>query len=287
MAASREKLIRHLWPDKLLFGATLLMWTGVLGVLYGLALQIVTLGSSSAIPAFVRDIPPVLTIALSGVQAALGYVAMSRLNTNYGIVGGVAGLAALSLVGLGPLFSLVALVFIGLARLEKEDLNAATLKLSEDEWPDKSLAASLMCFMGGIITLGWGFLVLLRFVNFSILDPTLYALAAMAIGAFSLYAARELYHQRAPLLGFAAGLLGILALGLYIIGPILGIGALFYLNLAQREREFSGGRAPAPKQAAPPAATTPPQAKPPAPATQPRATATVRPVPRNEPGERR
>jgi hypothetical protein len=180
---------------------------------------------------------------------------LRQRNTNFAIAGGVAGIAAMGLLGIGPLFSVIALGFVALSRLEGEDLKAATLNLRDEMWPDKSLAASLLVFMSGVMTLAWGVALLARLVSFTIADPTVFGAFAVVVGIASLASARPLYHQKAPMLGLACAIAGLFALGMYVIGPFLSLGALYYLNLAQREREFSSSQAAGPK----PATSAPPR----------------------------
>jgi hypothetical protein len=62
--------------------------------------------------------------------------------------------------------------------------------------------------------------------------------ASLVVAALCLAAAWMLYHQRGLWLGVAAALGGLLTLGLFIIGPILAIGALVLLSMARAEDEF-------------------------------------------------
>ncbi|HEV8360802.1 MAG TPA: hypothetical protein VGR28_10150 [Candidatus Thermoplasmatota archaeon] len=252
MGASREDLIKGLWPDKILYGSVMLIVTGLAGALLGAVLSIAAVQYSPNVPAFLRTYPPFATVVLSLATTGLGYLALQQRNTNYAIVGALAGIAALGLFGIGAVFSLIALGFVALSRLEREDVKAATVHLGDEMWPDKSLAASLLLFMNGLVTLVWGLALLGRLVSFTLADATVFGAFAVLVGAASLASARLLYHQQGPTLGLLCAVASLFALGMYIIGPFLSLGALYYLNLAQREREFHKPRAAEKPTAAPP-----------------------------------
>ncbi len=243
----RKELIQKLWPDKALFSATLLMLTALLGVLHGLAFSFldIQVGEDEGFIGLVKAYPPLLVLVLSAIAAICAYFAMTRYDTRLALVGAVAGILSLGLFGLGSLLALVAVVFAALSAAEGEDQKHETRTLHALAWPDKALAASAVQLVMGVLTIGWGIALAMDAIAFSgyTSDPQTFGLLAIAAGALGVVSSWFLYHQRAPWLGVLGAIAGILALGLYAVGPILGIIALALIVRAWKEREF---RHPAP-----------------------------------------
>jgi hypothetical protein len=236
--ASREQLVQRLWPDKLLYASVLLLLTGGLGALYGLLAAALDLTYSAGVPDLLRGYPPLATVALSAATAGLAYMALRRRSTKLAFAGGLTGVLAMGLLGLGPLLSLAALVVTLLAWGEREDRDPETLRLTADMWPDKSLAASLVLLLAALVNVLWALVLLPRAVVFEAVDPLLLGLASLLVAVLCLAAAAAVHYQRWPALGALAAAGSVLTLGLYLVGPVLGLTALALLLLARGEREF-------------------------------------------------
>jgi hypothetical protein len=245
--SERRSLIKNLWPDKALYASTMVILTGVLGALYGLALIILTVNFDSDIPALIRDFPLWATVLLSLASAALAWVALMVRNTWLTAVGALLGIAAMGFVGIGSILCAIALVFVALSRFEGEDLNPATRRLDATMWPDKSLAASVLTLMTAIITLVWAWALMADVVAFDgyLENQDLFGYLALACGLIGIGAAISLYFQRVPWLAFAGTAAGLAGLALYMVGPILALAGFTLTLLAYREREFQEQQATA------------------------------------------
>ncbi len=238
----RSELIQGLWPDKALYGATLLSITALLGIIHGAALSLldITVSEEGSLPGFLTNYPPELVLLFSLTAGVLGWLALSRQDTRLALAGCVAGILSFSLLGLGSALSVIALVFVFLSRREGEDASEETAELTTEMWPDKALAASVVVLVAGVVTIGWGYALAQGAVQFEGYtdDPVAFGWIAMGLGLLALLSALLLYRQRSPLLA-ALGCLGIVfALGLYVLGPILALAGLVLIWQAWREDEF-------------------------------------------------
>ncbi|MHB8606237.1 MAG: hypothetical protein ACYDCK_13385 [Thermoplasmatota archaeon] len=238
MVHSREHLVRHVWPDKRLYGSILLLVTSLLGALFALMQLAVDVRLGPNVPAVLRDASPTNALVLSIVAAVGAYVALRQRKTTWAFVGAVAGVLSFGFLGVASLVSLIAFVFLVLARMEGEDENPETLALDRMQWPDKALSASLVLLLAGVFALAWGYGLVSDSVVLSIPSSETFGLFTILVGLVDLAAAAMLSRQRAPMLGFAAAVGSILAFSLYVIGPILGVTALVLLVQAKREDEF-------------------------------------------------
>lgn len=244
---SRSELIEEVWPDKVLYAATLLLITAILGILHGLAFSLFDITLSQDIPALLRVVPPSVVLGLSLVEAAGAIVALRNQQTRWTLVAGVAGVLSLSLFGLGSVLALVALVFVGLARMEGEDASSEAMALAPETWPDKALAASTVLVVAGVLTLGWGVANVGEFLVFEGYMPqAAFGWICIALGFLALVAGRSLYRQQGALLGVLASLGVVLGLALYLVGPLLGVIALSLIRAAHRENEFEPEQAASP-----------------------------------------
>ena len=238
MAEARRDLIKGLWPDKALYGATLLFITGILGVLHGLAFSLVTLGEE--LPDLVRTYPPEATLLFSAASMLFAWLALRRQDSRLAIVGAISGFLSFALLGLGSVLAAIAFIFILLSRGEGEDANPETAELSADMWPDKALAASVVILVAGVLTAGWGYVLMTSDFAFEgYMDRDAFAWLNLAIGAVCMLAAVLLYRQRAPVVGLLASLGAVAGLGLYVVAPILGLVTLVLILQAWREDEFA------------------------------------------------
>jgi hypothetical protein len=235
---SHGQLIREVWPDKALFGAVILFITGLLGLLFTSIEATIDVELSARVPTFLREYPPLVTVACSLLTFIFAGVSLRNRDTGWALWGCLAGVAAFGLLGVGTALSLVALLFLLKSRHEREDFKPETLRLTSDQWPDKSLAASLLLLMAGIVAIVWGVLLLLELVNLEIGRTAILGAGALISGLVSFLASAQLYVQRGFWVGTLASIGAVGSIGFYVIGPLLGIGAFVLLFLAHREREF-------------------------------------------------
>lgn len=237
----RSELIKQVWPDKALYAATLLLITSMLGLIHGLAFSAVDITLSGEIPWLLRAWPPEAVLLLSAVEAVGAVMALRRQQTEWALAAGVAGVVSFSVFGLGSIIALVALVFVGLARREGEDAPAPDEALDAETWPDKALAASTVLVVSGVLTLGWGLANAREAVAFQGYMPQVaFGWICIGIGLLCLAAAALLYRQDGALVGIAAAVGSILGLALYVVGPLLGLAALYLIREAKKEDEFAG-----------------------------------------------
>ena len=237
---SRDVLIRDLWPDKALYASVLLFVTGFVGIVNGIVRMGLGLTYSARVPTVLADYPSQLTVALSVVTVAFAYVALQRKNTNWTVLGAVAAVVSLGFIAINLALALVSLWFVVLSRREEEDRNPATLLLTADMWPDKTLAASLLMLIGGISALVWGTAIAGDLVTYDgYLGPAwLFGSAVALIGVAGIVSARELYFQRGRAFAMVSALLLVASASFWIIGPALGIAGAVLVQLGKAEDEF-------------------------------------------------
>lgn len=250
----RRHLARTLWPDKLMYGTIVLVITGLVAALYAWFALSVGVDYEGAIPEPIASWPALVTVGLSLLAAALGALGMLMRNTNYSIPGALAGIAAVGLLGVGSVASLAALVLFIVARLEGEDTHAPSVHLSRHLWPDKSLAASAVLFVQGLLTAAWGAMLAFNLVSSVASGEDGLGYGMVILGGFLILTAALLHHQKAPVLGVLAALLGGLGFAFVIVGPLLTLVVLVLLGLAQLEREFDPEAHPAGPPREPPSA---------------------------------
>lgn len=238
--ASREALIKTLWPDKAMYGAIMLFVTGVTGVLWGLIGAIIDVTYASEVPKFLQDYPPLLAVLPSAAAMGLAYLAFRQHKIVWAYLACLAGFLSFAGLGVGPLLSLIALVFVVLAHREGEFHSAATRALTADMWPDKSLAASMLALVTGVLTTFWGILMVSGIVKWTGLSEGAYIFGGFAIlaGLTNLVAARRLYYQKDSRLGTIAAVLGLFGFGFLLLGPIVSAANLVVIRWAIEEKEF-------------------------------------------------
>jgi hypothetical protein len=235
---SHSEMIKSLWPDKALYGSVMLFLTGIVGIAFAVFSLAIDVEYSRELPRLLREYPSWLTILLSFLCILFSYVSLSQRDTKWSIAGGLCGLGALGLLGVGSLLSVIALGYALKARHEREDTNPDTLRLTADRWPDKSLAASLLMMMTGIVSLAWGIALWTAWLRTEIDDQILFGMAGVLVGLLCFFAAIELYFQRALWVGVVAGVGGLMTFGFYVVGPMLSGASLVLLLFAWKEREF-------------------------------------------------
>lgn len=235
---SHSELIKSLWPDKALYGSVMLFLTGIVGIAFAMFSLAIDVEYSSELPRILREYPGWLTILLSFLCLIFSYVSLSQRDTKYSILGGACGFAAMGMLGVGSLLSVIALGYALKARHEREDTNPDTLRLTSDRWPDKSLAASLLMMMTGVVSLAWGVALWTNWLRTEIDDQVLFGMSGVLVGLLCFFAAIELYFQRALWVGVVAGVGGLMTFGFYVVGPMLSGASLVLLLFAWKEREF-------------------------------------------------
>lgn len=233
----RDDLIRSLWPDKLLYGCTMIFATGILGLIHAGMLMVLSVSAVGDLPRILLGYGPGATLFLSAVATVLGWIAFRRKDTTWALWGAGVGFVTFALFGLGSLFSLVAAGFVLASRSEGEHLSPHAKRLDPRMWPDKSLAASMLILLLALLSLAWGALLLTGLVQLSF-DATPLGGVAILAGLVAGVAAWSLYHQRHAWLGLLACLLGMGALAFYVLGPLLAVAALVLIARAKGEKEF-------------------------------------------------
>lgn len=239
---SHGDLIRDVWPDKSLFGAVMLFMTGLLGILFAGFQSAIDVEFSAKVPQFLREYPPMLTLFLSLLTFVFAGVSLRNRDTLWAIWGCLTGIAAFGLLGVGTILSTVALAFLFLSRVEREDFKPETLRLTSDQWPDKSLAASLLILMAGVVAVLWGTLLVAGLVTLELGQTLILGEASVVAGLLCFFASLQLYYQRGVWVGVLASMAAVATIGFYVIGPLLGISVVVLLFLAYREREFEKRR---------------------------------------------
>lgn len=238
---TREELVKEVWPDKALYAATLLLITSLLGLLHGLTFLLFDPTVGGDLPGLLRLWPPGVVLVLSAVEAVAAHQAIDRQQTRWAAGAGIVGLVSLNLFGLGSILAAIALVFVVLARREGEDAATPEDRVPAETWPDKALAASTLLVVAGVLTLGWGLANAGQAIAFAgYMDQVAFGWLCVGFGVLALAAAYTLYLQEAAWLGVLASVGSVLGLALYVVGPILGLGALVLIREAKKEDEFAG-----------------------------------------------
>lgn len=236
---AHRRLSRHLWPDKTLYGCTLLVVTGAVGLLFALVASLGPVEYSENIPRWARVEDFGLSAFFSATALGLAVLALATRRLGPAFAGAVAGLVSIGPLGVSTLLSGIAAGFLFAARRELEHVNPRTLALSSDAWPDKTLAASLVLLVGSATSLTWGAALWTGGIVLDGLEPLLFAPLAWFAGLVGLVAAWLTYHQRGLWWAVAAASLFIATVEFFVVGPLLGLATLVLLRLANREGEFA------------------------------------------------
>jgi hypothetical protein len=241
---THSELIRELWPDKALYGSVMLFITGIIGIAYGMFTLAIDVQYADDVPHWISAYPRWITILLSAATIILSYVSLMERHTKWAFLGGLTGLGAFGMLGVGSLLSVIAILYALKSRAEGEDTNPETLRLTSDRWPDKSLAASLIMLMTGVVTLAWGAALYSGWLRTEMDHQSLFGLCGIVVGLMCFYACIELYFQRAIWVGVVAGIGGLMTFGFYVVGPMLSGASLVLLLFAWKEREFRSQQSP-------------------------------------------
>lgn len=246
VAHERKNLVRHLWPDKRLYGATLLLVTGMTGLIYGVAAGIFEINYSSRVPTWMATYPAWAMTLASALAALMAIRSLHTGRATPGIVGAIAGVLALGFLGIGSLLALVALAFLVQSIREGEEVPASRT-LAADLWPDKTLAASAILLVAGATNVAWGAALSWNalFEDWAVaalptygLDGLLLGAATLVAGLLGIAAALLSQKQRAPALGVAGAVASAATMAGVFVTPLLGAAALVLVVLGLREQEF-------------------------------------------------
>lgn len=223
----------------------ILTLAGAIGVVFVLLRWLTTsgaatIGRSDSLP-ILAEWPLAIMAPAVVVALVMGVLGVRHHSALFVYIGAAAGIASLSALGLVPLLAVASIGFMIRAHVEGEDTTLATPTPSPDDWPDKAMAASMLLFVTGLITLFQSGLAYADRADVALWDdaPWIWATWSLVVGLACLVAAWQIYHLRTPWLGAAAAILGVLAFGFYLVGPILAVVALVLLGLAGREQEFT------------------------------------------------
>lgn len=234
----RRLLIKEVWPDKLLYGAIMLTVSAGLGFLNGAVAMLTDISFGTNLGPWLAWHPTWLTVVLSAGALVLGLASWRRFSVGLGVLGAILGIASVSLAGIGSLHAVVALGFLLLAKLEREDKVPKRDRVDRWDWPDKALAASLLLVLAGVYAVAWGLLVVFDQTGFGGDDHLYWGSAQIVAAALALVASQYLYYQRAPVFSAIACILIIVTAAGYLIAPGLAAAALVAVWLAWREGEF-------------------------------------------------
>ncbi len=227
------------WPDKVIFAAMLVVIAGALGATFAV-LQLAGATIGAGVSSFLLITPPVVALPLCLAMIGLGVYAIRYQAAIWVRIAIGVGIASMGMLGVVPLLSLLAIVFLRMSRSEGEETVHDEHVMAASMWPDKALAASLLILVSAVVALFQA--GLLFGANFTApifkANPSILGLLDLAIGFWGLYAAHEVFHLRRAWAGYVAGGLAVLSLGFWVFGPILGVGAIMLLTQAEAEREF-------------------------------------------------
>lgn len=223
-----------------MFSAYLLIIGGTLGVLFELV-QGYLVVNRDVLPYLFSDDIPLWSFLFSAATLAFGIVCLRTQAAVYGYLGAACAVLSMAIFGVVSFHGWCAVAAMLKSHLEGEETRNDGIKLHPALWPDKALAASLFLFVGGSLAAGQGIAIAFDRFDPIILKQTPAAAATIDIvaGIAMMLVSREIFHLRRPRLGYIAAGLGVVTLGLYVIGPALGITAVLLLRLAKAEDEFN------------------------------------------------
>ncbi|MEK6985455.1 MAG: hypothetical protein AABX89_03610 [Candidatus Thermoplasmatota archaeon] len=227
------------WPDKAMFAALLLIVGGAIGLLVEI-LRLVATVNEPVVPGILEDYPTFLSALFAGLTLLFGILALRTHAMLWGLLGVATAFASLAYFGFVPFLGLVALAMLIKSKLEGEETRNDGITLHASQWPDKAMAASLFLFVGGAVILVQAILILLDNFQPVILKGMEAFVVPLDLAAalFCFGAAREVYKLRRSWLGTVGAIACIATLGLYALGPALGVLAIVLLRLADKEGEF-------------------------------------------------
>ena len=227
------------WPDKVMFAAMLVVIAGALGSVFAV-LRLAGLRIDRGLSDLLYITPPTLSLVLSGAMIVLGVFAIRHQAAIWVWLAIVAGILSMGMIGFVPLLSLVAIVFLVRSRLEGEETTLDERTVAPSVWADKALAASLLLFVGGLVSLFQAVLLFNDNMTAPMLaeTPQVLAGASLVAGAWCVYASFEVYRLRRAWTGYVGVALAIVTLGFLALGPALAVGAFVLLQRARAENEF-------------------------------------------------
>ena len=235
------------WPDKIMFAAMLCIIAGALGAAFAF-LRLVGLRIDSDVSDLLYIMPAAASLVLSLATMALGIHGVRHQAAIWVTLAIVSGVLSMGMLGLTPLLCLIAVWFLVRSHAEGEETDHDERILHASLWPDKALAASMLLFVGGIVSLFQAFLLFVDDFNMPReLDGILpfFAGGCFVAGIWSLYASFEVYRLRRAWTGYLAAALNVLTIAFFVAGPALALAAFVFLQKARGEDEFEGAATPA------------------------------------------
>ena len=228
------------WPDKIMFAAMLQVMGGALGALFAL-LQLAGLKVDEEILRHVGIVDAGPALALSILTLAFGLYGIRHQASVWVWIAIGTGVASVGMLGLVPLLSFVAIGFLIRSRAEGEETKHDENILHASLWPDKALAASMLLFVGGGVSLVQAYVI----ANDAVLLPAILndvpmalAIVSLIAGLWSLYASFEVYRLRRAWTGYVSVGLTFMSLSFALVGPALAIATLTLMRKASAENEF-------------------------------------------------
>lgn len=233
----RDRLVRHVWPDKRLYACTILIVGGLSGMAFDVVLWTIQPRFDKAFPQVLVDAWPSASFVLSFLAVIFAFASLRARRNLWGYVASVLGFISLGTLGVETLLALGAFAFLVASSQEGEDHGP---DLHARMWPDKSLAAALLSYISAITSLVWATVLLAGIVEIGS-APVSVGLGVVGLAAAGLqaYAARRMSVQQAPGLSVLANVVSIAAFSFYLVGPVLAIAGLVLLKLAASEDEFA------------------------------------------------
>lgn len=233
-----KHLIRHLWPDKHLYAATLLFLAAGIGAAFAVVAYVVPVTLARDMPTHVAGWNWPFGIVIPAIVLVLGYAAYATRRPWMGFLAAAFAFVSFGALGVSSILAVGSAVFLFLARREGEHANPATKDLHPHAWPDKSLAAALLFAVAAIGSIVWGAMLLTGWLEVRTLDVTLWGALSVLVGLIALYAAALCYWQRSFWACMAAAALVVIGFSFVSVGPALGIGVALLLARARGEGEF-------------------------------------------------
>lgn len=223
-----------------MYAAMIQVMGGILGTIFAL-LQLAGLSIDEEVLRHVGIVGPIPALLLSLATLALGVYGIRHQASVWVWIAIVTGILSVGMLGLVPLLSLAAVGFLVRSRAEGEETRHDGTILHASLWPDKALAASMLLFVGGGVSLVQAYVI----AQDAILLPTILrdvpivlALLSAAAGIWSLYASFEVYRLRRAWTGYVSVGLTFMSVAFALIGPVFAIVTVVLLRRAAAEGEF-------------------------------------------------
>lgn len=235
----QKHLIRHLWPDKHLYAAILLVLGAAIGAAFAVAARVVPVTFADGSPSAIAGWNWPFGIILPAIVLVLAGFSYRARNPMLGLLGAAVLVASGGALGVASLLGLASAVFFVLGRREGEHVNPATRTLHVRLWPDKALACMLLFAVAAVAAIVWGGMLLTGWMSVRGADVALWGLGSIASGLLAAVGAFLCYRQRAFAVCVIAAIGVLLSFSFILAGPALAITLGFVLLRAKGEDEFA------------------------------------------------